>query len=145
LSDAFEEPAIPPAEESPAEVDPLDDLFGDPAPAPEAETPREEKQDLIDELFNQNLIRGLEEAGGLASNSTRTWTDATGTFRSEARLVSVAARAVLLRQADGAVVEVPLASLSEADLQFVRQQIEAQRMLICQQSQVLRLAAAWAK
>lgn len=52
----------------------------------------------------------------------RTWTDNTGQFRIEARLVSVQGGAVTLQRADGRSLNVPLDRLSPADQNYVRLQ-----------------------
>ncbi len=57
----------------------------------------------------------------------RTWTDSTGKFRVEAKLVeTVGAKVKLQRQADGRVVEIPLSRLSKADQAFVRRSTREQ-------------------
>ncbi len=53
-------------------------------------------------------------------NSTRTWSDKSGKFQIEAELVAVDGDSATLRKtADDKTVQVPIASLSEADQQFI--------------------------
>jgi hypothetical protein len=53
----------------------------------------------------------------------RTWTDATGQFRIEARLIDVSDGVVNLEKADGETLKVPLEKLSAADQAHCRQAV----------------------
>jgi hypothetical protein len=55
----------------------------------------------------------------------RTWSDATGKFRIEAELVNVEGGTVNLKKKNGEVVSVPLAKLSKADQEFVKQEAQS--------------------
>ncbi len=55
-----------------------------------------------------------------ASDAFRTWTDITGKFKVEAKLVSATADAVRIVRKDGKELTIPLAKLSAADQQFVK-------------------------
>ncbi|MGN6543453.1 MAG: SHD1 domain-containing protein, partial [Aureliella sp.] len=50
----------------------------------------------------------------------RTWTDKTGKFKVEAKLESFDGNSVKLKRRDGSVLDVPVASLSEADQQYLK-------------------------
>lgn len=54
-----------------------------------------------------------------ASDAFRTWTDITGKFKVEAKLVSSTADAVRIVRKDGKELTIPLNKLSDADQQFV--------------------------
>ncbi len=56
------------------------------------------------------------------NNGLRTWSDATGTYRLEARLVSVQDNLVRLCNAEGKFFRIAMQKLSAADQQFVRTQ-----------------------
>lgn len=56
------------------------------------------------------------------STYARTWTDSTGTYKTEAELVDFKNGIVRLKKADGTVVSLPLERLSKADQQFVKSQ-----------------------
>lgn len=53
------------------------------------------------------------------AESTRTWTDSTGSFSIDAEFVSVMEDKVQLRRKDGRLIVVPIKRLSEADKQFL--------------------------
>lgn len=57
-----------------------------------------------------------------AAAEWRTWTDATGKHSTEARLLGVTDGRAELEKRDGTTVNLPLEKLSEADLEFLRQQ-----------------------
>ena len=69
----------------------------------------------------------LHEAGGLASDEMRTWTDNTGTFSCRGRLVRFQEGNVRLLKDNGRTTTVPLARLSTGDLEFVNRQASAQQ------------------
>jgi hypothetical protein len=147
-------PAVPeptPAAPTPETTPPVDDIFGDaiplttpaptpatpaaettptqpaPAPAPAA-MPADGKAPEAEDLFNSGAsLRALDEPGGWSSEQTRLWNDAGGLHTCEARLTGATAREVVLDRADGESVRVPYEALSDADLQFVRRQIDARR------------------
>ncbi|OHB69806.1 MAG: hypothetical protein A2V70_14720 [Planctomycetes bacterium RBG_13_63_9] len=54
------------------------------------------------------------------TGSTRTWTDATGSFKIEAEFLGLDGDKVRLRKSNGRVITVPLQKLSDADQQFAR-------------------------
>ena len=62
-----------------------------------------------------------------ATDGTRTWSDASGKFKVEAKLDSVNGNAVKLVKKDGTTVEVPLDKLSEEDKSFVRTHAEEKK------------------
>ena len=62
---------------------------------------------------------GAPQAGAGASDSLRTWTDATGEHRIEAKLVDVRKGWVQLQRDSGKLVSLPIARLSEPDQQYV--------------------------
>src|SRR5262249_6369705 len=68
----------------------------------------------------------LHEAGGLASSEMRLWTDNTGNFTCEARLVRFSEGHVRLLKDNGHTTTVALARLSTGDLEFVNRQASAQ-------------------
>jgi uncharacterized protein involved in exopolysaccharide biosynthesis len=63
-------------------------------------------------------LTGQQKAGPSAA-APRTWTDATGRFSVEAVLVEVKDGKAMLRRADGHVIAVPVANLSEADRDYL--------------------------
>jgi hypothetical protein len=69
----------------------------------------------------------LNQPGGWSSDLSRQWTDASGRHSCAARLTAVSPLGVVLAPAAGGEVRVPFRALSVADLQFVRQQIQARR------------------
>jgi outer membrane biosynthesis protein TonB len=58
------------------------------------------------------------------NNGLRTWSDATGQYRLEARLVSVQDNLVRLCNAEGKFFRIAMQQLSPADQQFVRAQAQ---------------------
>jgi len=140
--DIFDEPAA--AEDSPAEMDPLDEPL--PSTEEEMEVPENlapEDSDEIedpsfDDLFGQPV---LSEPGGLASRAVRQWTDDGARFRCEARLQQVTAKTVVLVKSNGKRIAVYFSRLSDDDLQFVRQQVVAQRELLAQRAAAELLAS----
>ena len=69
----------------------------------------------------------LHEAGGLASDEMRQWTDNTGNFSCRGRLVRFYEGQVRLLKDNGRTTTVPLARLSTGDLEFVNRQASAQQ------------------
>ncbi len=134
-----EEPAAPtaPAEESTSD-EAADDLFGGfdeepmfdevpseevPAEAlPTEKTPTKEQDlDAVDDLFG-DFGAILNEPGGYQSDGTRNWVDNTGSFSCVGRLISIDGNQVKLAKIDGTQAIVPMARLSQADLEFVNRQ-----------------------
>jgi thiol-disulfide isomerase/thioredoxin len=64
---------------------------------------------------------------GAVWSTERTWTDASGKFSVTAEYVGVKGGKVLLRDADGQEISVPLAKLSDADRELVRAQMKQKR------------------
>jgi len=62
-----------------------------------------------------------DEAPAEPSENVRTWTDATGQFRVEAELIEIKDGMVTLKRTDGNVATVPVAKLSQADQDYLRQ------------------------
>ena len=60
-----------------------------------------------------------------APPATRRWTDHTGEFSTDAELVEVKQDNVALRKASGSTVTVPLARLSDADREYLKNQSRA--------------------
>ncbi|NOY29961.1 MAG: hypothetical protein GXP28_07215 [Planctomycetes bacterium] len=144
--DLFDEPAA--AEDTPAEVDPLDELL--PSSEEEMEVPTdpiledsdETEDPSFDDLFGQPV---LSEPGGLASRAVRQWTDDGARFRCEARLQQVTAKTVVLIKNNGKRIAVYFSRLSDDDLQFVRRQVVAHRELLAQRAAVDLLASLGTK
>jgi len=166
--DLFSPPAETPAEttppvepaapaETPATEESTDDLFGGtestettpaettpPATDTPAETPAEAPADEdkpaeeSDDIFGARNV--LHEAGGLASSEMRMWVDNTGSFSVNARLVRLVGGHVQLMKDNGRTTTVPLARLSERDLQFVNRQANAQKATTVQTAQVVMAA-----
>jgi hypothetical protein len=107
------EAVTPPGSEQPTESD----------QTPPIATP--EEPDIFDQGSRSRRV--LEEPGGLASDSLRTWTDATGRHSCVARLAGVFRDGVVLSRAVGGDVRVAYRALSNADLQFVQRQIQARQ------------------
>lgn len=135
---AFEEtPMDEPAQ--PAAVEEVEeDLFGgfDDEPmfeeAPATETPADafpanetpatdEDLEAVDDLFG-DFGAILNEPGGYQSAGARNWVDNTGSFSCVGRLVSVDGNQVKLAIQDGSTATVPMARLSQGDLEFVNRQ-----------------------
>ena len=115
-SDPFAEPAKPapaaakddvPAKPAPkAETKPDDDPFAEPA-AKKADAAPADKQAAAEEPVMCQ------------------WTDDTGDFQVRGKLVKIAPTTVRLLKDTGKYTTVPIERLSQADLQYVRQQIAA--------------------
>jgi hypothetical protein len=69
----------------------------------------------------------LREAGGLASNEMRLWTDNSGSYSCRGRLIRFYEGQVRLLKENGRTATVPLARLSTGDLEFVNRQASAQQ------------------
>lgn len=70
-----------------------------------------------------SVLKFLAPNPANASAVVRTWSDASGKFQVKATLVEVSGNQVhLRRQSNGQVIKVPVAQLSPADLEFIRQQ-----------------------
>jgi hypothetical protein len=69
----------------------------------------------------------LHEAGGLASDELRLWTDNSGNFSCRGRLIRFYEGQVRLLKENGKTTTVPLARLSTGDLEFVNRQASAQQ------------------
>ena len=77
----------------------------------------------------------LREAGGLASDEMRVWTDNTGSFSCHARLVRFLDGRVRLLKDNGRTTTVPLARLSTRDLEFVNRQASAEKAEVSKTAQ----------
>ena len=98
-----------------------------------AEKPEEKK---ADDIFGA-APSVLNEAGGLASNEMRQWTDNSGSFSCQGRLLSVVDSQVKLLKDNGRTSTVPIARLSSGDLEFVQRQANAQQAVMFQTAQSL--------
>ena len=133
--DFFSTPAVEEAPATPAEppvsAPPTDDdLFGPPAtdekPAEEEEEKPAEESNTFDDLFGEaKAVLGMP--GGLASSENRRWVDNTGNFSCEGRMLQMLDGNVRILKATGRTTTVPLARLSNVDLQFVNRQASAQK------------------
>ena len=66
------------------------------------------------------MIRVTVDQPKASAAPSRTWTDATGKFRTEAEYLGLDDGKVKLKKANGKVITVPLEKLSEADQEYVR-------------------------
>ncbi len=71
------------------------------------------------EALTRKILGTLRPAGTAAPPELRTWTSADGKFSTEGRLVAVKGESVQLKKANGTVIPVPLAKLSQADRDYV--------------------------
>ena len=118
-------------EEPAAESNPLDDLFGPSTPAEEPTPQKEESEEPEStDPFGRLELPTLDIAPSLAGSVFRSWSDFKANFRCEARLVRMTTTGVYLAKASGELVVIDLSQLSDADLNFVRDQIRAQRALL---------------
>lgn len=123
-------------EEPAAESNPLDELFGpstpveDPAPQKEESQEEESVESESIDPFGRQELPTLDVAPSLANSASRSWSDFRANFRCEARLVRVTTAGVFLAKESGERVEIAFAELSDADLNFVREQVRAQRALL---------------
>jgi hypothetical protein len=102
------------------------------APAEEKQPANGQKKDEKPKTEEKDPLFGaapsiLHEAGGLASNEMRLWTDNTGNFTCQARLIRFTDGQVRLLKDNGHTTTVSLARLSTGDLEFVNRQASAQR------------------
>jgi hypothetical protein len=127
-------PTTPPAESAPAEAPPSPQS----TPAEEAKPAAEEekKDDGVDfnELFPSASNGVLTEPGGWASDASRDWNDREGQSLATARVVGVADGSVALRNNVGQTLNVAFADLSDADLAFLRRQIDARQTVLAEQN-----------
>lgn len=111
------EGTMPPAESTPAGTEPM-------PPAEAAPAGDESTDDTLD-IFNSSHDV-LREPGGLASNELRQWTDNTGKFSCQGRLIRFVDGKVRLLKDNGRTTTVALSRLSSNDLEFVNRQASAQ-------------------
>lgn len=131
--------ATPKPADKPAtpESKPADKSADKPAtpPANDKSKPEEKKkEEKKDDLFG-SAPSVLHEAGGLASEEMREWTDNTGTFSCRGRMVQFTNGHVRLMKDNGHTATVPLARLSTPDLEFVNRQASAQRAELAKTAQ----------
>ena len=98
------------------------------------------EDDLEDIFGDHKLFKTLKQDGGLASQSVRLWTDNTGRYQCEARLLITAGRTITLVKSNGAKKEVSLSRLSEKDLLFVQRQALAYNDLLASDSAIEKIA-----
>jgi hypothetical protein len=113
--------------EQPA-ADPLDDLFG---PSSSLDKPDQ----------THEVAARLETAGGLAIIESRQWSSRNGDFQCHGRLVRMTANGVFVIQPNGELMAIAFAQLSDADLAFVRGQLQTQRDLLAQQEADSQIAS----
>ncbi len=117
-----------------------------PAAAPagtDKNKPEEKKKDATDDLFGVSPSV-LHEAGGLASSEMRLWSDNTGTFSCQGRLLQFLDGRVRLLKANGHTTTVPLARLSTRDLEFVNRQASAKQAEVHRTAQTPVMIPAFA-
>jgi hypothetical protein len=114
--------------------DPLDDLFS-PAestdePAPKQDETKEEKpaESETFDPFSHNELPTLEIV--LADAELRSWSDRQTVEHCQAKLISVTTEGIFVTKASGEMLEINFTDLSDADLNFVRNQVLAQRDLL---------------
>ena len=114
--------------------DPLDDLFS-PAdstdePAPKQDETKEEKpaESETFDPFSHNELPTLEIV--LADAELRSWSDRQAVEHCQAKLVSVTTEGIFVTKASGEMLEINFTDLSDDDLNFVRNQVLAQRDLL---------------
>jgi hypothetical protein len=118
----------------------------------ESESPEEPASDPLDDLFgpssatdgpelDQEEFAPLHAAGGLASSEFRTWSDRSNDFQCEGRLVRMTTAGVFVAQSNGESVAIAFSQLSDADLGFVRTQLQAQRTLLARQAAERQVAS----
>jgi hypothetical protein len=128
IDDLFREeaaPAEPAAEKAPAETPApaekaegaVDDLFSEP---PAEAKPEPAPADNVDDLFKDSSAR-KPAVEAVAANEYREWTDNTGKYRVNAKLVVVLDGKVRLFKENGRYTTVPFERLSQGDLEFVEQ------------------------
>jgi hypothetical protein len=122
-----------PAEKAPAPASkPAETPAAAPANGDKAKPAGNDKKDEKPKTEEKDPLFGaapnvLHEAGGLASNEMRQWTDNTGNFSCHGRLIRFYEGKVRLLKANGRTTTVPLARLSTGDLEFVNRQASAQQ------------------
>jgi hypothetical protein len=57
----------------------------------------------------------------------RIWSDKTGKFKTEARMIAIEVDKVVLKRSDGTIINVPIDKLSDADAEFVKNRGGAKR------------------
>jgi hypothetical protein len=137
-SEAPAQPAATPAE-TPAATPPAEKPATESAPAEQpAEKKGEEKKDekKADDIFGASPAL-LHQAGGLASDEFRTWTDNTGNFSCQGRLIQFLDGKVRLAKDNGRTTTVPLSRLSAQDLEFVQQQASAHQASLLQTAEAV--------
>ena len=146
-SDTEEDDLFDTAKSIPAEEQQTEQQFQQPPEDPEVPSPAE-----FDDIFDpfgesttdlQSRKSTLAEAGGLRSETNRTWTDRTSTYQCQARLVRVMGQSVVLQRSTGAQLIVPLVRLASDDLHFVHEQITALRVVRAHDAATEKLAVAW--
>ena len=83
--------------------------------------------------------------GGLHSERFRSWSDNTAQFSCDARLVKVTSSQIVLLCANGQQTGVALDRLAGSDLEFVRKQVSALRILRSREMAAEKLAVAWTR
>jgi len=107
----------------------------------DVDEPKQEPADLEDLFGYQEAPQQLRRVGGLESLETKTWTDDTGKFQCDARLLRTTSSAVVLVKPNGYRATVPMKRLSEADLRFVHQQVVAKRAMLAQRAFLKKVVA----
>jgi hypothetical protein len=124
-----QKPADKPA---PADTKPADKPAAAPAGADKSKPADKDKKEEKPKAEEKDPLFGsapsvLREAGGLASDEMRLWTDNSGNFSCRGRLVRFYDGQVRLLKENGRTATVPLARLSTGDLEFVNRQASAQQ------------------
>jgi hypothetical protein len=108
-------------------ADPLDDLFG---PSSAVEQPK------------KNFVVAPQEAvNGLAKGEFREWSNRNNDFQCQGHLIRITADGVFIAQPNGAVMAIAYSQLSDADLAFVRSQVEIQRAMLAAQGADSQIAS----
>lgn len=155
---SVEEPA---AESGPADIETesaesveIDDVFGEPAPSAAESVPVTEEETLeeesteesapatdpLDDLFGPSSAIEPPQPNEKAIGANRLWTTRGETGHYEGRLVRMTTAGVFVLQPNGKLVALAFSELSDADLRFVRNQVQLERDLLATQGDEMQLA-----
>lgn len=129
--------------DSEKKADSFDELFGpsDEEPEPKESTPPGQ----FDPFSREDIPSRVRGSRGIASSEPHLWTDSSARFFCQAHIVSLTAECVILEKAPGVRIAVPFSRLSDADLNFVKEHVQALRTMLAHETLPAQLAVSWSQ
>ncbi len=129
--------------DSEKKADSFDELFGPSNEEPESKESTPPAQ--FDPFSREDIPSRVRGSRRIASSEPRLWTDSSARFSCQAHIVSLTAECVILEKATGVRIAVPFSRLSDADLNFAKEHVQALRTVLAHETLAAQLAVGWSQ